>query len=261
MLRALVPQPPISAVAKFAPPIVQPLVDAGACQKALTQALKGIAQGLGFDAFMYGVTTSTHPKQESRAYVWTDLHADWVRLYDQRAYIEIDPRLRAVTESILPVIWHRSAFPDSRENREFFDAAAMFGICSGVAMFVRNSFHAPAIFVLNSSVAEVDESRRRQITEVLGQVLVVATHVHELFLANVIERCLPPPTEGRPLSARERECLQLAARGFTSKKIGVSLGIGERTVHQHFSNLLAKLDATNRHEAIAKATAAGLIER
>jgi len=48
---------------------------------------------------------------------------------------------------------------------------------------------------------------------------------------------------------------------LTSKQIGVSLGIGERTVHQHFSNLLGKLCATNRHEAIAKATAAGLIER
>jgi len=261
MLRALVPQPPTFALAKFIPPIVQPLIDAGACQKSLTLALQGIARGLGFDAFMYGVTTSTHPKQESRTYVWTDLHADWVRLYDQRAYIEIDPRLHAARESMLPVIWHRQAFPDSKQNREFFDAAAIFGIRSGVAMGVRNSFHAPALFLLNSSAAEVDESRRQQITEVLGQVLVLATYVHELFLANVIERCLPPPTEGRPLSARERECLQLAAGGMTSSQIGASLGIGERTVHQHFSNLLGKLGATNRHEAIAKAAAAGLIER
>jgi LuxR family transcriptional regulator, quorum-sensing system regulator SolR len=261
MLRALVPQPPTFAVAKFAPPIVRPLVDAGSCQKSLTLALQGIARGLGFDAFMYGVTTSTHPKQESRTYVWTDLPEDWVRLYDQRAYIEIDPRLRAARESMLPVIWHRRAFPDSEENRQFFDAAAIFGIRSGVAIALRNSFHAPALFFLNSSADEVDDPRRRQITEALGQLLVVATYVHELFLANVIERCLPPPTEGRPLSARERECLQLAARGLTSLKIGASLGIGERTVHQHFSNLLGKLGATNRHEAIAKATAAGLIER
>jgi len=48
---------------------------------------------------------------------------------------------------------------------------------------------------------------------------------------------------------------------MTSSQIGASLGIGERTVHQHFSNLLGKLGATNRHEAIAKAAAAGLIER
>jgi LuxR family quorum-sensing system transcriptional regulator SolR len=91
--------------------------------------------------------------------------------------------------------------------------------------------------------------------------LVVASSVHELFLASVIGRCLPPPTEGRPLSTREQECLQLAAGGMTSSQIGASLGIGERTVHQHFSNLLGKLGAANRHEAIAKATAAGLIER
>jgi LuxR family quorum-sensing system transcriptional regulator SolR len=261
MLRALVPEPPRAAVASFIPPIVQPLLDAGACQKSLTRALQGIARELGFDAFMYGVTTTTKPTHESRSYVWTSLHDDWVRLYDERAYIEIDPRLRAAADSILPVIWDRKAFPDSKENREFFDAAAVFGIRSGVAMALRNTYHAPAVFVLHSPESEIDDRTLRHITGVLGQVMVVGSYVHDLFLANAIERCLPPPTQGRPLSARERECLQLAARGLTSGQIGAALHIGERTVHQHFSNLLAKLGAANRHEAIAKATAAGLIER
>lgn len=261
MLRALLPQPPTPALGRIIPPIVQPLVEAGACPKALTAALLRIAQQLGFDGFVYGVTTSTRPKQDSRTYAWTSLPDEWVRLYDQRAYIEIDPRLHAARESMFPVIWHRDAFSDSEENRNFFDAAAGFGIRSGVAMAVRNTFHAPAIFILNSSEADVDEQRLQDITEVLGQVLVVASSVHELFLANVIERCLPPPAEGRPLSLRERECLTLAAGGMTSAQIGQSLSIGERTVHQHFSNLLGKLGAANRHEAIAKATAAGLIQR
>jgi DNA-binding CsgD family transcriptional regulator len=260
MLRALMPQPPTPALGKIVPPIVQPLVNAGTCQKALTAALLRIAQQLGFDGFVYGVTTSLRPTQESRTYVWTNLPDDWVRLYDQRAYIEIDPRLHAVRESMFPVIWHRDAFPDSAANREFFDAAGRFGIRSGVAMGVRNAFHAPAIFILNSSAENVDEQRLQDITEILGQVLVVASSVHELFLANVIERCLPPPTEGKPLSPRERECLALAAKGMSSAQIGQSLGIGERTVHQHFSNLLGKLGAANRHEAIAKAAVAGLIQ-
>jgi len=261
MLRALLPQPPAPAPGKNVPPIVQPLVDAGTCPNALTGALLRIAQQLGFDGFVYGVTTSMRPKQDSRTYVWTSLPEEWVRLYDQKAYIEIDPRLHAARESLFPVIWHRNAFSDSVTNREFFDGAARFGIRSGVAMAVRNAFHAPALFILNSSAVDVDEQRLQDITEVLGQVLVVASSVHELFLANVIERCLPPPTEGRPLSPRERECLSLAANGMTSAQIGQSLGIGERTVHQHFSNLLGKLGAANRHEAIAKATAAGLIQR
>jgi LuxR family quorum-sensing system transcriptional regulator SolR len=259
MLRALVPQSPTFALAKFIPPIVQPLVDAKGCQKSLTDALQSVAQVLGFDSFMYAV--GTKPTQDSRTYVWTSLPTEWVRMYDQRAYIEMDPRVQAAMASMLPVIWHRGAFPDSPENRAFFDAASDFGVASGVAMLVRNQVHAPAIFVLNSSVAEVDAARFQHIAEILGQVLVVASYVHELFLTNVIERCLPPPTQGRPLSPRERECLQLAARGMTSLQIGASLGIGERTVHQHFANLHAKIGATNRHEAIAKAMAAGLIER
>jgi len=261
MLRALLPQPPTPVLGRIFPPVVQPLVDAGTCQESLTRALQHIAQQLGFDGFVYGVTTSTRPTQESRTYVWTSMPEEWVRLYDQRAYIEIDPRLHAARESMFPVIWHRDAFSNSEPNREFFDASASFGIRSGVAMAVRNSFHAPALFILNSPAPDVDERRLQNITEILGQVLVVAASVHEMFLASVIERCLPPPTEGRPLSPRERECLALAAKGMTSAQIGQSLGIGERTVHQHFANLLAKIGAANRHEAIAKAAAAGLIQR
>jgi len=64
---------------------------------------------------------------------------------------------------------------------------------------------------------------------------------------------------GAALSPRERECLQLSAKGLSSSQIAKSLVIGERTVHFHFGNLLSKLGVANRHEAIAKAVAAGLI--
>jgi serine/threonine-protein kinase len=50
------------------------------------------------------------------------------------------------------------------------------------------------------------------------------------------------------------------ARRFASaREIGAALAIGERTVHTHFAHLLAKLDAANRQEAVARATACGLI--
>lgn len=260
MLRNLVPEAPTGKRTAGVPRIIRPLVDAGSCPEAITQALLHVARSLGFDAFMYGVSTKIRPSLEARSYVWTSLPADWVKLYDQRAYLEIDPRLQQLTTSILPVIWDRAAFPDTPTNREFFDAAARYGNCSGVAVPLRNVCHAPALFVLNSSLPAVDDARRARIADSLSDILLVASCVHELFLASVIDRCIPPPTEGRPMSKRERECLQLAARGMTSIQIGNALGIGERTVHQHFSNLLSKLGATNRHEALAKAMAAGLIE-
>jgi DNA-binding CsgD family transcriptional regulator len=46
---------------------------------------------------------------------------------------------------------------------------------------------------------------------------------------------------------------------MTSPDIGMKLGITERTVNFHFSNLFSKLGVLNRNEAIAKATAQGIV--
>jgi DNA-binding NarL/FixJ family response regulator len=53
-----------------------------------------------------------------------------------------------------------------------------------------------------------------------------------------------------PLTAREREVLQLAAEGLANKQIALALGISEHTVKFHLSSLYAKLGATSRTEAV-----------
>jgi len=53
-----------------------------------------------------------------------------------------------------------------------------------------------------------------------------------------------------PLTAREREVLQLAAEGLANKQIALSLEISEHTVKFHLSSLYAKLGVTSRTEAI-----------
>jgi LuxR family transcriptional activator of bioluminescence operon len=78
-------------------------------------------------------------------------------------------------------------------------------------------------------------------------------------MRRVVLHGLKPPHEGAPLSRRELECLFLAAHGMSSSDIGHKLGIAERTVNFHFSNLIGKLGVLNRHEAIAKGVATGLI--
>ena len=61
------------------------------------------------------------------------------------------------------------------------------------------------------------------------------------------------------LTEKERMCLSLSANGQTSADIGLKLGITPRTVNFHFSNILKKLGALNRQEAIAKAVRANLL--
>ena len=50
------------------------------------------------------------------------------------------------------------------------------------------------------------------------------------------------------LTPREREVLQLIARGYMYKEIALRLGISAKTVEAHVSAVLRKLQLSNRHE-------------
>jgi DNA-binding NarL/FixJ family response regulator len=63
------------------------------------------------------------------------------------------------------------------------------------------------------------------------------------------------------LSPREREVLQLMARGLQNKEIAAELVISERTVKFHVSSILGKLGAGNRTEAVTMALQQGIIEQ
>jgi len=71
---------------------------------------------------------------------------------------------------------------------------------------------------------------------------------------------LPIPAPGRVLSDREFEVLELVAIGLSNQKIARTLSISEGTVKKHLSNVLAKLDAENRTEAVALARRRGMLE-
>jgi two-component system, NarL family, nitrate/nitrite response regulator NarL len=57
--------------------------------------------------------------------------------------------------------------------------------------------------------------------------------------------------ETRSLSKREREVLELVARGLHNKEIAAELCLSEFTVKRHVQNILEKLGASSRHAAAA----------
>lgn len=62
----------------------------------------------------------------------------------------------------------------------------------------------------------------------------------------------------QPISDREREVLQLVARGHTYKQIGAQLFIAEKTVENHVRNILGKLHLTRKQELIRYALEHGI---
>lgn len=62
-----------------------------------------------------------------------------------------------------------------------------------------------------------------------------------------------------PLTAREKEVLQLMAQGLANKQIALALAISEHTVKFHLSSLYAKLGISSRTEAVRRGIELGLI--
>ncbi len=53
-----------------------------------------------------------------------------------------------------------------------------------------------------------------------------------------------------PLTSREREVLELAAKGLRSKEIGEKLGVSARTVNGHLQSIYVKLGVSSRFAAV-----------
>ncbi len=68
-----------------------------------------------------------------------------------------------------------------------------------------------------------------------------------------------PPAVASELSEREIEVLRLIADGLSNKEIAEKLFIAEGTAKNHVSNILSKLEARDRAQAVARAKELGLV--
>jgi DNA-binding NarL/FixJ family response regulator len=68
------------------------------------------------------------------------------------------------------------------------------------------------------------------------------------------------PTARPDLTAREREVLELLARGMPNKAIALRLSLSEKTVKAHVSAILRKLDVTDRTQAALRAVRERLVD-
>jgi NarL family two-component system response regulator LiaR len=77
----------------------------------------------------------------------------------------------------------------------------------------------------------------------------------------LMRRASQPPAPGHDLSPREREVLELMTQGLSNRMIAERLVISLSTADFHVSNILGKLDAATRTEAVAIALQNKLLDQ
>ena len=95
----------------------------------------------------------------------------------------------------------------------------------------------------------------RELEEAVSQVMRGALYLDSQLGDLVKERELSP----EPLTAREREVLLLASRGFSIKDSARKLAITERTVQAHLTSIYAKFNCRSKSEALLVALKFGLL--
>lgn len=136
-----------------------------------------------------------------------------------------------------------------RLRAEFPDARVLMLTSSEAPENVRHALAAGAGGYVTKNV------RRAELVMAIRSVYAGGQHVGET-VANMIAAS----KETGEISRREVEVLELVRKGFTNVEIGRLLGISERTAKFHVANLLVKLQASDRAEAVARGFERGLLK-
>jgi len=128
------------------------------------------------------------------------------------------------------------------------DALVFEGLRAGAVGYLLKAVSSPRLLEAIHAVARGDSILEPSVTA-----KVVAEFAR---LANQAAR---PQALANPLSDRETEVLRLVVTGATNREIAATLVIAEGTVRNHLTNILDKLEVSDRTQAAVKAKTLGLV--
>ena len=195
----------------------------------------------GMDCFC--VADPTRPEIERDDRLWgATWPVFWYRRYFEQNHIVHDPVVTRLNRSMAAFRWSQTQDSADREGRRVLGEAREFGLNDGLALAVMGEGGLGAVSI---------GTRHYELSPDEQAGLQLAAYYLYGRLADLRARQAPPAR--RPLTPRERECLQWVAAGKTDWEIGQILTISEQTAHGYVQNALGKLGARTRAQAVALA--------
>ena len=205
----------------------------------------------GFTSYCVG--NATAPKLDVEDRVWcATWPKGWASVWVQKNFAAVDPVVYQLLASRLPFRWANIRDSNGPRGTEVMNFAGEFQLRDGMGI--------PVIAQNGSRIGvtiaggQFDLSEREQ----------SCLHLAAIYFQSRLEKLrtkapLNKRKSADELTVRELDCLAWIAAGKTDWEIAQILSISELTVNSHVRNILRKLNAMHRAQAVAKAIVNGMI--
>ncbi|WP_245471962.1 MULTISPECIES: LuxR family transcriptional regulator [Bradyrhizobium] len=225
--------------------------------KALFDLLVNCSSNEGFDKVAYGALTRSNERRLPEYLPpppTINFPSDWCQRYAEQEYRAIDPVVRRTAMLPRPFLWDELTSLYELQPRELrvLHEAREAGLKHGISVPLFGSQGRLAFVSFASPFDDADPRAR------IDHLTTLASAFH-----NAVAQITPPLDEGSktdiPLTERETECLYWVAEGKSAWVIGKVVEVSPNTVNFHMKNVIRKLGAANRTNAVAIATRRRLI--
>jgi DNA-binding CsgD family transcriptional regulator len=221
-------------------------------ERDLADTLKSIARNIGISHIAYLSFAPNTGEDTILLRAVVTYARSWQARYLIKQYVYVDPVVSYGRHAVLPFDWSRLPAQDPAVRAFTADAAKHRVGRHGISIPVRNR-HGALSLVSFSSDCSTDEwasykSANMTKLQQLSMLIDSAANINAKL-----------PTESVKLSAREEQCLILAARGKTFQEAAEILNISFGSMKAHLDTARHKLHCINLTHAVAVAIATGVI--
>jgi DNA-binding CsgD family transcriptional regulator len=249
------------------------MIEAATSVAELRAILQTVSVSYGFSSYAFVDISNAGDEQP---FVVMTNRADWDETYRSNGFISVDPCLSQARRQMTPFCWSELSLPQQKGKKlpgalKTLRAAHDHGYREGIVIpfhyvdGIGRSFTSVCTFFWTDRIHEFMSIFRFNRANLHLILIYWAQRAIDLSCASRYVPARFADREGNPLcpvqlTDRERDVLSWAARGKTASETADILGIAEGTVIVHLKNVMDKLGAPSKTNAVARAIYLGLID-